>query len=409
MKFLKQSTAAVIPMGPFLDKTDGITLKADGTTITDIDHATTGIFLIKNGGTGAIRHQNVTASVADAYGMMLVTLDTTDTNTLGRLRVCFAKAATYLPVWEDFQVLPGPMFDSLVTGSGGAIPGAVAGAAGGLFVAGTNAATTITTALTTTFTGNLTGSVASCAAATVADKTGFSLSSTGADLILKSSTFIQAIVAAINEFATYGLTAINTLLVTTGIKAATIPNATVGGYAANQDPATLLLVTPANKIATDASNCVKVPDAQKVDVNTIRTKGVTVDGGGTTFPALGSSQASVTSLGVSVAAISADGVSIAVGGIADDSFSANSLTAAAIATDAGQEIADAYLDRANAIETGITPRQAHRIEVAGAAGVVSGADTTTVLVKNPAGAKTRVTATVDADGNRSAITLTDLT
>ena len=64
-------------------------------------------------------------------------------------------------------------------------------------------------------------------AVTVSDKTGFSLSATGADLILKSSTFIQAIVAAINELATYGLTALNTLLVTTGIKAATIPAATL--------------------------------------------------------------------------------------------------------------------------------------------------------------------------------------
>ena len=64
-------------------------------------------------------------------------------------------------------------------------------------------------------------------ALTVTDKAGFSLAATGADLILKSSTFVQAIVAAINEFATYGLTAINTLLVTTGIKAASIPAATL--------------------------------------------------------------------------------------------------------------------------------------------------------------------------------------
>ena len=57
-------------------------------------------------------------------------------------------------------------------------------------------------------------------AVTVSDKAGFSLSATGADLILKSSTFIQAIIAAVNEFATYGLTALNTLLVITGIKTA---------------------------------------------------------------------------------------------------------------------------------------------------------------------------------------------
>ena len=56
---------------------------------------------------------------------------------------------------------------------------------------------------------------------TVSDKTGFSLSATGADSILKTSIFVQAVAAAINELATYGLTALNTLLVTTGIKTAT--------------------------------------------------------------------------------------------------------------------------------------------------------------------------------------------
>jgi len=109
---LRQSTAAVVPFGAFVDKDDGVTLKADATCITDIDHATTGIFLSKNGGTGVIRHQSVTASVADAYGMMLVTLDTTDTATLGTLKVSFAKAATYLPVWLDCMVITQVAWDT---------------------------------------------------------------------------------------------------------------------------------------------------------------------------------------------------------------------------------------------------------------------------------------------------------
>ena len=80
------------------------------------------------------------------------------------------------------------------------------------------------------------------------DKTGFSLSATGADLILKSSTFIQAIVAAVNELATYGLTALNTLLVTTGIKAATVPAVTVTtnndktGYSLGTAPPTAVAI-----------------------------------------------------------------------------------------------------------------------------------------------------------------------
>ena len=108
MLFLPVGVAAVIKFGEFVDKSDGVTLKTDATTITDIDHATTGIFLSKNGADAAVRHQNVTASVADDYGMMTVTLDTTDTNTLGTLDVLFAKAATYLSrcrfiiaLWEE--------------------------------------------------------------------------------------------------------------------------------------------------------------------------------------------------------------------------------------------------------------------------------------------------------------------
>ena len=78
------------------------------------------------------------------------------------------------------------------------------------------------------------------------DKTGFSLAATGADLILKSSTFVQAIVAAINEFATYGLTALNTLLVTTGIKVGSLANNAITAAAIATD------AIDADAIKTDA-------------------------------------------------------------------------------------------------------------------------------------------------------------
>lgn len=72
-------------------------------------------------------------------------------------------------------------------------------------------------------------------------------------------------------------------------------------------------------------------------------------------------------------------------------------------------VADALLDRADAIETGLTVRGAHRLEAAAAAGVLSGAATSTVVIKNAvANTKTRITATVDSDGDRSAVT-TDVT
>ena len=109
--FLRQSTAYVVSFGPFLDKTDGVTLEIG--LVSAIDHATTGILLSKNGGALTIRSQAVTASTYDAYGNYLVTLSTTDTNTIGKMRAQFSEAATCLPVWQDFMVIDEAVYDAL--------------------------------------------------------------------------------------------------------------------------------------------------------------------------------------------------------------------------------------------------------------------------------------------------------
>ena len=114
-QFVKQSTAVVVSFGAFVDKTDGVSLEIG--LVSALDHGTTGIKLSKNGGALTIRHATVTATTYDAYGNYRVTLDTTDTNTLGTLRMQFSEEATCLPVWMDFMVLPANVYDSLVGGS----------------------------------------------------------------------------------------------------------------------------------------------------------------------------------------------------------------------------------------------------------------------------------------------------
>lgn len=109
--WLRQSTSVVISFGPFLDKTDGVTLETG--LVSAIDHATTGAMCSKNGGALTIRSQAVTASTYDARGCYRLTLSTTDTNTLGTLRVIFEEAATCLPVWQDFMVVPANVWDSM--------------------------------------------------------------------------------------------------------------------------------------------------------------------------------------------------------------------------------------------------------------------------------------------------------
>jgi hypothetical protein len=107
--------------------------------------------------------------------------------------------------------------------------------------------------------------------------------------------------------------------------------------------------------------------------------------------------------GLEAAVITA--AAIAASAFTEAKFAAGALTATVSADSFDQSIADALLDRTDGIESGVTLRQALRIIGAAAAGVLSGAATTNVVIKNMGGSTTRIDATVDADGNRSAVTL----
>lgn len=87
-------------------------------------------------------------------------------------------------------------------------------------------------------------------------------------------------------------------------------------------------------------------------------------------------------------------------------FATNFLTSALVDATQNNAAADALLDRANAIETGLTPRQAIRLEVATAVGVTSGALTAGFQILGAGVATKRVSAVTDQSGNRLAVTLT---
>ncbi len=107
--FLKQSTAADIAMGPFLDSTDGNTAETS-LTITQPD-----VRLKKNGGAWAQKSAAQTLS-HEENGWYEVSLSATDTNTLGILMVAVHESGA-LPVWREFMVVPANTYDSLVDDS----------------------------------------------------------------------------------------------------------------------------------------------------------------------------------------------------------------------------------------------------------------------------------------------------
>jgi len=109
MDILKQSTAATIVMGPMLDSTDGNTQET-GLTISQAD-----IRLSKNGGAFA-QTNNAAGATHMEVGNYSVPLDTTDTGTLGKLRVSVHESGA-LAVWREFMIVPANVYDSLVLGT----------------------------------------------------------------------------------------------------------------------------------------------------------------------------------------------------------------------------------------------------------------------------------------------------
>jgi hypothetical protein len=105
MQYLKQSTAATLKIGPFIDDTDGKTAET-ALTIAQAD-----IRLSKNGGNIAQKTE-ATSCTHDELGIYGCPIDVTDTATLGRLQLWVHESGA-LPVWHEYTVLPANVYDSL--------------------------------------------------------------------------------------------------------------------------------------------------------------------------------------------------------------------------------------------------------------------------------------------------------
>ncbi|WZO98179.1 hypothetical protein EP7_005235 [Isosphaeraceae bacterium EP7] len=170
----------------------------------------------------------------------------------------------------------------------------------------------------------------------------------------------------------------------------------IGGYATGQDPASLILATPSNKLATDGNG--------RVSAGTVLDKvGYSVAGGVTVSGyATGQDPATLvlstpqnrlktdTTGRVILAAVSHDGAIVP--------------TVGEVTNKSGFALAAAGLDTVT-IEPGINIRQAISPILAASAGTLSGAGTGTVVIKGGNNAPTRITASTDNAGNRSSVTL----
>jgi len=271
MRFLRSNTAVIVTVGPFYDKTDGVTIETALTITneritltadTDAGSAPTNILDNVTGATSATANDLNYITGNDA-GMMQLELAAADVNRVGRMLLSITDAANHVPVFHEFFVLPQAIYDwltgvivplpanvtqllgtawltpgtagtpdvnaKLVGGlavPSGAIPNAVAGAAGGVFIAGTNAATAITTALTANIIGNITGALSGSVGSVVA---GVTLAASAVQAIWDALTSALTTVGSIGKLLVDRIdAAITSRMATytqpTGFLAATFPS-----------------------------------------------------------------------------------------------------------------------------------------------------------------------------------------
>jgi len=111
-QFLRQSTAATLPIGPAVDKSDGVTPET-GLAAGTVDE----IVVYKHDATAATDISGTTTFTHRAGGMYTATLSASDTNTRGRLMLYVRDTDVCLPMWATFMVIAANVYDALVGGT----------------------------------------------------------------------------------------------------------------------------------------------------------------------------------------------------------------------------------------------------------------------------------------------------
>ena len=405
MQYLKADTATTIRIGPFVDDTDGKTAET-ALTIAQAD------VRLSKGGAAAAQKNDATSATHDENGYYRVPLDTTDTNTEGTLDVCVSEAGA-LPVIAKFTVLPAEVYDSFVAGTdklqvdlvqiNGTAEGSTSIRANVVAAAGTQ----VTGA--DDFKADLT-SLNDPTAAAVATAVRSEL-----------TTELGRIDATITSRAVAG----DAMTLTTGERAAVgtaIWDKDISTYANAGEAGTLLKIAEANTTSIKTTDVIKANVVQISGDSTAADNLESYCDGTTPIPAnttqvAGSSvsgvadfRADLTTLNDPTAAAVASAVRTELAtelGRVDATVSSRAATGDAMTLTTGERdaVATALLDLANGVETGITTRQALRATLAALAGKVTGMDTNAPVFRAGDDSKDRITATTDANGNRSAVSL----
>src|SRR5262245_33783445 len=125
MRYLRKNTDVIISVGPFFDKTDGVTLK---TALTITNESITLVAERDDNSAPPLVHDNVTGAhsgtsndlnyiTGQDNAMMQMELSASNTNRNGRMVLTITDASNHLPVVHEFTVLDAVIYDSFVKGT----------------------------------------------------------------------------------------------------------------------------------------------------------------------------------------------------------------------------------------------------------------------------------------------------
>jgi hypothetical protein len=122
MRYLRTNTAARITVGPFLDKTDGITPET-GLTVTAChltlmaDIANVPTLQLDANATASAGNNDMVHVTNDDAGFYDLELTAANVNFLGRGLLSINDVATHCPVFHEFMILPAVVYDAMVLGT----------------------------------------------------------------------------------------------------------------------------------------------------------------------------------------------------------------------------------------------------------------------------------------------------
>jgi hypothetical protein len=443
---LKQSTATQeISIGPFLDTTTGNT-EQTGLTIANTD-----VRLKK--GSADWASKNSGGATAEEHGNYRITLDATDTNTVGILEI-YVHPATSLAVFRTCYVVTSAAYTAFYDSSApGYVPNAPVnvaqfGGSNGTFSSGRPSVDVNSLA-----SNSITAGVIADAAidrATFAADTGLApIRSNTAQAGASTTITLDASASATNSFynndlvlITGGTGAGQARFVTAYVGSTKV--ATVATWATNPDNTSTFAILPFDSVpGGTAPTAAQISTAVWQDI--IATSDFTTAGSigkrladdvdaqiSTRFPT-SSAPTNFSSLGISAAGKINEVVTYTgntpqtgdsyarLGAPAGASMSADvaavnakttnlpsspAAVGSAMALTSGERnsTADALLDRANAIESSVTLRQAARLFVSALGGKTTGSGTSTLTFRDTNDTKDVIVCTISS-GNRTACTL----